>query len=381
MSDTAFTNGVTLTDSAWFQDLNDLFYTRLGAAATKALLQTALRMDGIGRHQNLSLAASVGSSALTITLQSKAAGTPSATDPVRVPFRNVTAATGDYANLDVTAATTLVISSGSTMGARSGIPFRLWIVAFNDAGTFRLGAINCLTTVAGAGAGSDATAIFPLGTWGIASSTAEGGSGAADSAQTFYTATAVTSKAYAVIGYMTWESGLATAGTWDAVPTRIQSFGPGIPLPGQYAQFPRTDTGAVATGTTTIPIDDTIPQNNEGDQYMSLAITPSSAANVIRVETRGSFVNSNAGTTAMGFAIFQDSTANALKAAQMDAASTLVIQMAIDHEMLAATTSATTFKARAGSNAAGTTTFNGSGGARRYGGVNNSFMRVTEVMA
>lgn len=42
MASTAFTNGVTLTDAAWFQDLNDLFYTRLAGAATVAALRVAL---------------------------------------------------------------------------------------------------------------------------------------------------------------------------------------------------------------------------------------------------------------------------------------------------------------------------------------------------
>jgi hypothetical protein len=39
-------------------------------------------------------------------------------------------------------------------------------------------------------------------------------------------------------------------------------------------QVVNTTTGAVATGTTVMPFDDTIPQSGEGDQYMSLAITP-----------------------------------------------------------------------------------------------------------
>ncbi len=33
MSDTTFVNGSTLTDEAWFNDLNDLFYTTLGGVA------------------------------------------------------------------------------------------------------------------------------------------------------------------------------------------------------------------------------------------------------------------------------------------------------------------------------------------------------------
>ena len=331
--------------------------------------------------ENIALSASVASNALTIALKTKAVSDPSTTDKVRVGFRNVTAATGDYTRVDVTAATSLVISSGSTLGARSGVPFRIWIVGFNDGGTFRLGAINCVTSVAGAGAGSDVTKIYPLSAWGIASSTAEGGAGGADSAQVFYTGTAVTDKAYTVLGYMTWESGLTTAGTWDAAPTRIQLFGMGVKLPGQIIQVQRTDTGATSTGSTTIPNDDTIPQNTEGNEYMTQAITPSSTANVLRVSSQWVGSHGVAGASHLIAALFQDSTANALKAvSSVVASSDQMDTLCLFHQALAATTSATTFKVRAGADQAGTTEFNGSSSSRKFGGVMNSFLEAVELM-
>jgi hypothetical protein len=156
---------------------------------------------------NYSLSATVGSNALTIALKTKAGNDPSAGDPVFIPFRSATAGTGDYSVLTVTAATSLTISSGSTLGTTSAVASRLWIVGFNDGGTFRLGAINITST---ASIGDDV----------IASSTAEGGAGAADSANTFYTGTAVTSKAMKVLGYV--ESTQATAGTWATTPSKVQ---------------------------------------------------------------------------------------------------------------------------------------------------------------
>jgi hypothetical protein len=47
--------------------------------------------------------------------------------------------------------------------------------------------------------------------------------------------------------------------------------------------------------------------------------------------------------------------------------------------MDAGTTSETTFKVRAGGEEAGTTTFNGVGGARKYGGVLASSITITEI--
>ncbi len=332
-----------------------------------------------GKLQNLSLSLTVGSSALTIALKDRDGSDPSAASPVSAGVRNVTAATGDFTSINVAAASSLVVSAGSTLGTRSSVPFRLWIVLFNDGGTYRLGVINCVTSAAGAGAGSDVSAIYPLAAWGIGSSTAEGGSGGADGAQVIYTGTAVTSKAFIVLGYATWESGLGTAGTWSAGPSRVQLFGPGVPLPGQLVQVQRTDTGAVASGTTQIPNDDTIPQNTEGDQYMTQAITPSSAANVLSVEASAQFtVSTNAYLQA---ALFQDSTANALKAIVAgNNAADYPFPLSIKQRVLAGTTSATTFKVRAGPSSAATMTFNGVAAGRKLGGVMNSYIEAQELM-
>ena len=154
------------------------------------------------------LTASVALNALTIAIKTKAGTDPSATDPVLVTFRNAAAATGDYEVLSLTAATSFVISSGSTLGTTSATLARLWIVGFNDGGTFRLGAINLGTTTT------------EIGDDVISSSTAEGGAGAADSASVFYTGTAVSSKPMRVLGYT--ESTQATAGTWATAPSKVQ---------------------------------------------------------------------------------------------------------------------------------------------------------------
>jgi hypothetical protein len=340
-----------------------------------------LMRGSAGLIDNLSIACSVGSSALTIALKTRNGNDATSANPIKIPFRNVTAATGDYAEMPVAAASSLVVSSGSTLGARSGVPFRLWFVGFNDGGTFRLGVINCVTSVAGAGSGSDVTAIYPLGAWPVASSTAEGGAGAADSAQVFYTGSGVTSKAYSVLGYATWESGLATAGTWDAAPTRIQLFEPNVPLPGRVVQTRRTPTGALGSGTTTVPYDDTIPQSGEGTEFMTQAITPTSTANVLAIESLAN-LRLNATDTGIVGALYQDAVANALTAqAHYPVGASSQVVNHLRHLMLAATTSATTFKVRAGPSSAATLNFNGDGsGARVFGGVMNSFIEAVEVM-
>jgi hypothetical protein len=145
-------------------------------------------------------------------------------------------------------------------------------------------------------------------------------------------------------------------------------------------QIVNVQTGAVATGATAIPDDDTIPQNTEGVEYMTLAITPTSATSKLRIDVTVEGSNSNASRVA--YALFQDSTADALAVvstyqkgnAQNPTPATF------SHTMTSGTTSATTFKVRVGGTFA-TFTFNGTGGARKYGGVAASSITITEYTA
>lgn len=335
------------------------------SATGTAIASTALSNDPF---YNLSLSASVAASALTIAIKGADGNDPSSTNPVIINFRSATATSGLTSQLTLTSATSLVISSGSTMGFTNAVIGRLWIVGFNDAGTFRLGAVNCL----------NGTSVFALRD-GIYSSTAEGGSGGADSAQVIYTGTAVTSKAMTILGYL--EATEATAGTWDTAPSALQIKTASTALPGDVVQVASTQTGATASGTTVLPFDDTIPQNTEGDQYMSQAITPRSGANLLRIDSL-LFLSSGASSPWLTAALFQDSTANAL-AAQSSFLNALNggLTVSILYSLRSSTTSSTTFKIRAGTQSAGTTTFNGDNVGRKFGGVMNSYLIVQEVVA
>lgn len=143
-------------------------------------------------------------------------------------------------------------------------------------------------------------------------------------------------------------------------------------------QVAKTVTGAVATGTTTTPADDTIPQNTEGDQYMTQAITPKSATSTLRIDVVFNGSSSVAGTNTSTLALFQDTTANALAAVNFAHGQFANYQMNMTYFMTSGTTSSTTFKVRVGCNAAGTTTFNGYNGGRYYGGVYASSITITE---
>jgi len=236
-----------------------------------ASFATARENFGVSQGiHNLSLAVSAAASALTIALKTKAGADPSASSPVSIGFRNNTLTTGDYDSLDVTAATSLVVSSGSTLGVTSSTAFRLWVVGFNDGGTFRLGVINC----------SGANQIYGLADHVARSSTAEGGAGAADSAGVIYTGTAVTTKAMRILGFLEWNTTGVTAGTWTTSNLiQVQLFHSGVAQPGCVVQ---TVHGYDETGSTTTSTSDT---DVTGASY---SITPTSAANKIKAAASAS---------------------------------------------------------------------------------------------
>jgi hypothetical protein len=141
-------------------------------------------------------------------------------------------------------------------------------------------------------------------------------------------------------------------------------------------QVVHTLDSAHATGTGTIPIDDTIPQITEGTEFMTRSITPTDASNLLRIDVTIQILNSAAQN--MTVALFQDSTASALAGVTRNIAANVFHDMHLTYWMVAGTVSATTFRVRAGGAAAGTTCMNGNASSRYLGGVFASSITVTE---
>ena len=157
---------------------------------------------------------------------------------------------------------------------------------------------------------------------------------------------------------------------------------------GTVLQVVEYKTSAVASGTTTVPADDTIPQNTEGDEYLSLAITPKSATSKLVIQISVILCNTYGGGYRMITSLFQDSTANALASSlHYMAGANAPAQITFNHVMTSGTTSSTTFKVRAGGEtgvgAGNPTVLNGTwtGVASRFmGGVAASSIIITEVV-
>lgn len=168
------------------------------------------------------------------------------------------------------------------------------------------------------------------------------------------------------------------AGNW-----RCHSYNPASGLPvlvrGLIQRVTATDA-TFTSHTTTIAVDDTIPQQTEGDEILTAAITPKSASNILRVTARVPFSNSTGGGEAI-MAIFRDSTADAVSGTISTPSLLNDPKILIDiHEESAGSTSATTFKLRIGPSGAFTMRVNGTT-ARLLGGVSKAILIVEEIAA
>lgn len=142
-------------------------------------------------------------------------------------------------------------------------------------------------------------------------------------------------------------------------------------------QFVSSASTAVATGTTVLPYDDTIPQSSEGVEVLTRAITPLATTDILRIQS--TIHMSHSAISQLMIALFQDSTADALAAtASYQPTATGPVTVNLDYSMAAGTTSSTTFKIRIGGDATGTVTLNGQSAARRFGGVSASTLKITE---
>jgi hypothetical protein len=128
-----------------------------------------------------------------------------------------------------------------------------------------------------------------------------------------------------------------------------------------YGQISYFKNATYLTGTTLFPLDNTTPQNTEGDQYMSIDFVPLSSKSILEIDVDISLSSSGVVTLSMG--LFQDSIVNALRAKPIGyvASPTATYGTSMKHIIKSTATSSTTFKVRAGSNSGGTTYFNGNG--------------------
>jgi hypothetical protein len=323
--------------------------------------------------QNLMVTASVSGNALTVALKTKAGTDPTSTDPIIIPFRSSTLTSGAYTARKVTAATSMTVSNGSSLGILASSAGRVYIGAVDNSGTVEL----CVWTSVNYGFANppDISQLKYFSESDLQTTTAEGGAGAADSSATLYSTTARASVPFRILGYIEITAGGSNA--WSNSPTVIHTMGPFSPCTGKIVQRDETRANTSSTGTTVLPFDNTTPQNTEGDQYLSKAFTGTSGLNILEVDinvTVSSSVINN-----MTAALFKDANAGAFCARGVSAAAAnnnVTISFLYTEQPA---TSSVTYKLRCGGNGAGTTTFNGNAGGGLFNGSMNSYMKFTEI--
>ncbi len=224
-------------------------------------------LRGFDTPINVQINASVASSILTVSVAGNNGSTPSNTNPVLIPFRDATAANGDPVWRAVTGALSISTIVGATQGVAASTPFRLWLVAFDNAGTVALALWQSVSGMAGPVTGVDTLdETTPVSTTQMTSG--------ATSASTFYTpnGTTLTTKSFRILGYMDF-AGLTTPGTYTAVPSKIQLFGPGVNKPGTALRsfLAYANSNTVTTAGSFVAA---VP---------SVSISPLAACNAIRV--------------------------------------------------------------------------------------------------
>lgn len=234
---------------------------------------------------NYSLVASVALNALTIAVKTASGADPSAGNPVYVPFRSATLATGSYVMRSITAPLSITVSSGSTLGTTNALASQINVLFIDNAGVVELAVFN--------NAG-----FLNLPETDFVTTTAEGGAGAADSINTVYSATARSAVPYKSAGFVV--STQATAGTWVTAPTQIQIFTtPFAPSTAWYYLPEQASTSGTSINFTGIP-----PWATEFDVICAQVSTNGTADIVITLGDSGGLETSgyDSGATTFGTA-------------------------------------------------------------------------------
>lgn len=148
---------------------------------------------------------------------------------------------------------------------------------------------------------------------------------------------------------------------------------------GVVKQIVNSTLGNAFTANTNIPLDDTIPQQTEGDEVFTATITPTSADSSLLITVQ---LSMSTGVIAnfVTSALFQDAGANAIRAtgSVISAASTMASHV-IQHLIAPiGSTTPTTFKVRIGGSSGVCHVNADTSGFRVYGGVSSSNITIIE---
>ena len=232
---------ITVPDATGTLSLLEVAQTVSGAKTHSAALTTSdiFTASGptkfakaIGAHylNNAAFSATAAANALTVTLLGEDAAAPSSTNPVECAFRSTTLTTGTSTVRAATAATTVVVPDGATLGFIASEASYIYVYLIDNAGTIEL-----------------AVSGDPQTTAGLVSTTAIGTG--SDTKATLYSTTARTNVACRYLGKILLTTG-ATPGQWST-PTSLHGVTDEPPMWSVgYGQTWQTVTGSRSVSTT-----------------------------------------------------------------------------------------------------------------------------------
>ena len=351
-----------LTEDASPQSVDFLMTYDASASAVKKLALSYFQKNP-AFISNFSFAASVASKAMTVALKGADGNDPSATNIVTAAFRSTTATASTHNIREITAANSIVVPSGATLGFSAGAAGFVYVYLCDDGSSREIGVAK--------------KALFDEST--LHSTTAV--STSADSDEVLYTTSALTGAAVRLIGRITVTTG-GVAGEWDNAPTHLESWTPSMKKTGDVIQTVYNSTGALIDQVATTGYDDTTPQSSEGVAVTSKAITPKNILNRYEIDGQA-FLSTSTAADVVILALHDDITgANALAAtAAHTTAANETETLHVYHEMAVGNIGTRTFAIRAGRAGANNLNVNGGGGTRKFNGTANSYIRVKEIQA
>jgi hypothetical protein len=200
----------------------------------------------MGIASNISIAASVASNALTVTVNGADGNPLSASNPAYFPVRDNSLTTSVPTWAVRTLPLSITLPAGSTMGIPANTYFRLWLVAFISGGAVSLALYQSSVasgtwTIRALKPGQDVVSTTLI-------------SGAATSPGAFYGTSGLSSRPYSVLGFLEFAP-QATAGNYTAAPSKIVLYQPGVPMPGDRVGLGAINQGAGGNSSSTTPVE------------------------------------------------------------------------------------------------------------------------------
>lgn len=355
---------VNPTQAVWYywaraRDLNGDFgdwYPQSSSAGIVATIDPPVDSNLI----NGKIVSVASGGALTTSVKTLNGNDPSLEDPVWLPFVNVN---GSRETIIFTGPKSITIPSGSVMEVPDSTAFRLWVFFIKNGSDADIGVTNLSyfsggvffshQTINDSFAISDTQAI-----------------GSPSFAQALYTTAIRTAAPMRLVAHLTWESGIVS-GVWtDPV---VELFGKSSPLPGSELQGVDFRNSTKLTnvfgggGTTSLPVDDTIPQSGEGFTLSNFTIVPYSGANFFEIEI---IANAAPPAASQYLALFlANFGAQAIAAdVKYSEGTNIVVPLRLVHRWLTGNKTSQPYDIKLAYSGTGTVTVNGSNSFRILGG-------------